>query len=63
MLQNSCLKMKTIYSGIWWLPEDDNKNIFGNLIIEDDEIILETIICEKLQFISELKNPICHTVI
>lgn len=35
--------MKTIYSGIWWLPEDDKNVVTGNLIIEEDKINLETI--------------------
>ena len=33
----------TIYNGLWWMPDDDGKQIPGTLIIDRDRIVLETI--------------------
>ena len=31
------------YKGLWWLPDDEENQISGTLIIERDRIVLETI--------------------
>lgn len=33
----------TIHNGLWWMPDDEGKQIPGTLIIERDRIVLETI--------------------
>ena len=33
----------TIHKGLWWMPDDEGKQIPGTLIIERDRIVLETI--------------------
>ena len=30
----------TIHNGLWWMPDDEGKQIPGTLIIERDRIVL-----------------------
>ena len=37
------MENSTIYKGLWWLPDDEGNQIPGTLIVERDQIVLETI--------------------